>query len=106
MELIEIQKKALDIRNKYSELEQRKYGRKWTSAEIMEGFVGDVGQLMKLVMCKSGIRQKDNVDAELAHELSDCLYCVLVLAHEFNVDIEAEFLETMKSLVTRINNTK
>ena len=38
------------------------------------------------------------VDRKLAHELSDCLWSVLVLAHAYDVDLEQEFLRTMGEL--------
>ena len=64
----------------------------------MQGFVVDVGDLMKLVMAKSGVRQVEDVDKKLAHELSDCLWCVLVLSKMYGVDIEREFVRTMDEL--------
>jgi hypothetical protein len=68
----------------------------------MQGFVVDVGDLMKLVMAKSGIRQAEDVDKKLAHELSDCLWCVLVLSKMYGLDIEKEFMKTMDELDTWI----
>lgn len=70
----------------------------------MEGFVGDVGDLMKLIMAKEGVRDIENVDAKLAHELSDCLWCVLVLADKYGVDLESSFMKTMQELDIRIDN--
>lgn len=104
MELKELSKRAIEIRNMYSELEKKKYGREWTKSEIMEGFVGDVGDLMKLVMAKEGIREKENIDKQLAHELSDCLWSILVLSEKYEIDIEQSFLETMSALEERIKN--
>lgn len=64
----------------------------------MQGFVVDVGDLMKLVMAKAGARRVDDVDRKLAHELSDCLWSVLVLARLYDLDLEKEFLQTMAEL--------
>jgi len=94
--------KAVGIRNKYSELEKKKYGKEWTKEQVMEGFVGDVGDLMKLVMSKSGIRNIDNVDEKLAHELSDCFWCVIVLAQKYGVNLEEAFMKSMEELEKRI----
>ena len=69
----------------------------------MEGFVGDVGDLMKLTMSKAGIRNIEDVDNKLAHELSDCLWSILVLASKYNIDLEQAFMETMDELEGRIN---
>ena len=37
-------------------------------------------------------------DSRLAHELSDCLWSILVLAQLYDVDLEKEFLATMNAL--------
>ncbi len=64
----------------------------------MLGFVGDVGDLAKLVQGKAGVRPTPALDDKVAHELADCLWCVLTLADEYGVDLEAAFSETMESL--------
>lgn len=102
MSFKELQQRALEIRSKYAELNQKKYGREWTREEMAQGFVGDVGDLMKLVMAKAGIRETENVDERMAHELSDCLWSILVLADEYDVDMEASFHKTMDEIEKRI----
>jgi len=69
----------------------------------MEGFVGDIGDLMKIVMAKEGIRSMEDVDQKLAHELSDCLWCILVLAARYGIDLEGEFAKTMDDLDSRLS---
>jgi NTP pyrophosphatase (non-canonical NTP hydrolase) len=69
---------------------------------LMQGFVVDVGDLMKLVMAKAGTRPVDHVDQKLAHELSDCLWSVLVLAKAYDVDLEKEFLRTMDEIEVKL----
>jgi len=68
----------------------------------MQGLVVDVGDLMKLVMAKNGRRNVPDVDRKLAHELSDCLWSVLVLAQAYDVDLEKEFLATMTALEAKL----
>lgn len=102
MDFKQIIEKAVEVRNKYSELEKKKYGKEWTKEQIAQGFVGDVGCLMKLIMAKSGIRDIEDIDNKLAHELSDCLWCILVLANKYEVDLEKSFLNTMTELEKRI----
>lgn len=99
MELSLLSDRAMQIRQCFAAYEQRRTGRTWTREEIMQGFVVDVGDLMKLVMAKAGARRVDgDVDAKLAHELSDCLWSVLVLAKMYGFDLEKEFLKTMNEL--------
>jgi NTP pyrophosphatase (non-canonical NTP hydrolase) len=102
MELAALTTRALQVRQRYAEAEQTRHGRPWTREELMQGFVGDVGDLMKLVMAKSGVRPADEVDRKLAHELADCLWSVLVLAKAYDVDLEKEFLATMTELEAKL----
>ena len=102
MDFQEISKKAIAVREKYQQFELKEVGHEWSNQEIMEGFVGDVGDLMKLVMAKGGSRKIDKVDSKLSHELCDCLWCILVLAKKFHLDLEKEFLEKMDELNQRI----
>lgn len=103
MEFSELQKKALEVRAKYAQYEIEQYGEEWNISDIASGFVGDVGDLVKLIMGKIGKRSIENVDEKLAHELADCLWCVLVLADKLQIDLEGEFLKTMKELDERIS---
>lgn len=101
MELAELSKRALEVREKYAAMERGKNGKEWTRSQIAEGFVGDVGDLMKLVMAKEGLREIADVDRKFEHEISDCLWSVLVLAEKYNVDLEKAFLQTMDELTKR-----
>lgn len=103
MELKELSKEAIEIKEKYHELEIKKIGRVWTNSEIMEGFVVDVGELMRIVMEKEGIRKGRNVDEELVHEMGDCLYSLLILSEKYGIDLERAFRNTMDKLKNRIN---
>ena len=106
MEIKELSKKANDIRKLYSKMEMITIGKQRTSAQIMEGFVVDIGDLMKLVMAKEGLREIENVDEKLAHELADCLYSVFVLAKIYGIDIEKEFVKTMDELEKGLEDYK
>lgn len=99
----EISKRAIAIRNKYDQLNKTKRGVVWNEQQLMAGFVGDVGDLSKIIMAKHGLRAMDDVDAKLAHELSDCLWSILVLAHKYNIDLSKEFMKTMDELDKRID---
>jgi NTP pyrophosphatase (non-canonical NTP hydrolase) len=102
MQLKELFEQATEIRKKYAELEIKTSGKPWGALERTQGFVADAGELMKLMMAKSGLRQIDNVDAKLSHELCDCLWSILVIADELGIDIEKEFLYNMGELEKRI----
>jgi len=103
MDFQEISRKAITVRKLYEEFEARQYGAPWTSEEIALGFVGDVGDLEKLVMAESGRRTILESKIKLAHELADCLWSALVLANLHNIDLEKTFLETMNNLERQLS---
>ena len=90
----------MELRELFSELETARHGRPWGLEQIMLGFTGDVGDLAKLVQAATGMRQEANLQQRIAHELADCLWCVLVLADQLDVDLERAFSETMAELKT------
>jgi NTP pyrophosphatase (non-canonical NTP hydrolase) len=98
MDLGELQEQAVRIHDLYDELNRRERGRVWTREEFMLGFVGDVGDLAKLVMAQEGAREVPGGRAALEHELADCLWSVLILAYRYGVDLEDAFGRTMKEL--------
>jgi NTP pyrophosphatase (non-canonical NTP hydrolase) len=102
MDFLALLQRAKQIREKYSQLEKTAYGQEWSNLNIMEGFVGDVGELMKLVMAKEGLRTADNVDQKLAHELADCLWSVLILSDKYGIDLEQSFMKNMDELEAKI----
>jgi NTP pyrophosphatase (non-canonical NTP hydrolase) len=98
MEFQTLINRALDIRGRYEEKEKHLYGSAWTSEEIALGFVGDVGDLAKLVVAENGKRNIVNSKEKLEHELADCLWSVIVLSHIHGVDLENSFINTMNEL--------
>jgi len=101
MDFAELTRRAMEIRERYAVQEIARTGRAWTRAELAQGFVGDVGDLMKLLLAKDGRRPCADVDAKLAHELADCLWSLLVLAEACDVDLETAFLRTISELEAR-----
>ena len=102
MEFKTLVERAVRIRTGYAALERTKYGRSWMSVEVALGFVGDVGNLARLVMAVEGIRGIPDAGRQLAHELADCLWSILVLSHLYDIDLEQAFLQTMDQLEQHI----
>ena len=98
MDFQQMQERARAIRAQYADVEASTYGRSWTTEEIMLGFLGDVGDLAKLVQGKAGVRPREDLDEALAHELADCLWSVLTLADSYDVDLQGAFTATMDEL--------
>lgn len=103
MEFKTLVKKALTVGRKYDELNTNR-GVYWDAQNLMSGFVGDVGDLSKLIMAKYNLREIDDVDKKLAHELADCLWSIIMIANKLDIDLEAEFENTMNELEARLGN--
>lgn len=104
MNFDELQRRAIEIHNKYDKVNKDKRRSIWNEQQLMAGFVGDVGDLSKIIMAKHGLRDMEEVDKKLAHELSDCLWSVIVLASKYKIDLPNEFLKTMDELEIRIDS--
>jgi len=98
MDFQELSKRALTVREQYRSFEQKHYGVSWSNEELALGFVGDVGDLAKLVMAANGRRNIPDARHKLAHELADCLWSVIVLAEAHGVNLEEAFLQTIDDL--------
>ncbi len=90
--------RAMEVRTLFGEWEQATYGRQWSIADLLNGFMVDVGDLARLVMAATGARHEEDVTSRLAHELADCLWSILVLASRLDVDLGAAFSSTMDNL--------
>jgi NTP pyrophosphatase (non-canonical NTP hydrolase) len=98
MDLQELIKKADQLKDKYNKEHKEKGEPEWGVTEYTQGFVGDVGKLMKLIMAKQDFYNYENLDNKIKHELADCLYSVFVIASELNINLEKSFIETMDEL--------
>ena len=98
----ELSERVMRVRNRYAALEQKRYGRPWNVEEVALGFVGDVGDLAKLVLAEAGMRGIPDHREQLGHELADCHWSVLVLARLCGVDLEQAFASTMELLEARL----
>ncbi len=52
MELAELTRRAVEVRVRFAAAETDRGGPPWSRAELAQGFAGDVGALMKLVMAR------------------------------------------------------
>lgn len=91
MDLAQLQQRATAISELYDRHNAAAGRNAWTTADLALGFVGDVGDLAKLVMAVDGRREMEDARERLGHELADCLWSVLVLADRYGIDLAAEF---------------
>jgi len=103
MEMEKYQEEALRIRDLYREFENKNVGRAWSNEEIFIGLVSDIGDMSRLILAKEGARKIENLEMKMEHEISDCLWALLVLAKNYDIDLEKAFFENMKGLKDRIN---
>ncbi len=95
---------AKRVNVKYNQLNERDNGEAWNGDKLMAGFVGDVGDLSKIVMAKSGYRAMDDVDEKLKHELADCLWSIIMLADYYDIDLETQFVTSMHELEAHVDS--
>ena len=103
MSFSDLEKAALQLNELYEQLEVKRYGRVWTTQELALGFMGDVGDLAKLIQADAGVRTIDDVKAKLGHELSDCLWSIFVLANKCGIDLEAEFVRNTSEIAEYVS---
>lgn len=96
----------MQISAKYAELQKSQGKEPWARHDVVRAFVGDVGDLLKLTMAEDGVREIENSSTKIAHELSDCLWAIIVIANKYGVDLEESFLNTMDELDRRIDGAK
>jgi NTP pyrophosphatase (non-canonical NTP hydrolase) len=106
MEFQNLIDEALTVRKMYEEKEKQLYGSAWTSEEIALGFVGDVGDLAKLILAENGRRNLTNSKEKLEHELADCLWSIIVLSKLHDVNLEISFIKTMEGLKDHLLETQ
>jgi len=61
-----------------------------------------VGDLAKLIIAENGKRNIPNSKEKLKHELSDCLWSIIVLADLHGISLENAFLDTMNEIEKQI----
>jgi NTP pyrophosphatase (non-canonical NTP hydrolase) len=98
MNFSELEQAALELNDLYEQLEVQRWGRVWSTQELALGFMGDVGDLAKLVQAHAGVRTIDDHQTKIGHELSDCLWSIMVLAHKCGVDLETEFVRNTREI--------
>ena len=98
MNFNDLEEQALHLNELYERLEIKRWGRVWSTQELALGFMGDVGDLAKLVQAHAGVRTIEDRQAKLGHELSDCLWSIMVLANKCGVDLEAEFVRNIREI--------
>ncbi|MBL7078186.1 nucleotide pyrophosphohydrolase [Candidatus Shapirobacteria bacterium] len=101
MEFEDIIKRTKGIWKLYAQSDKKRLGKEWHRGEYAKALAADVGALVKLTMAKDGLREVKDVDEKMKHELADCLWCLIIIAEKYGVNLEKAFLETMEELEKR-----
>jgi NTP pyrophosphatase (non-canonical NTP hydrolase) len=101
MNLADLQKLGADVDDAYASLGKEK-GYKERTPYAYCGFLAtDLGELTEFVMAKENYRDGEDLDRKIAHELSDCLWAVLMLARHLDVNMEEAYVHTMEEIKKR-----
>ncbi len=102
----EMQARAVQVRGHFAEFERESYGTEWTVEDLVLGLMKDIGDLAEIVQRLEGKRvsQSRSAKADLEHEISDCLWSLLVIADRYHVDVSTAFDRTMNELDTWLQN--
>ncbi len=101
-ELKDLLQRAEEIRAKYNEANAKNGKDTWTIRDYAMGLVGDIGDLEKLIMAKENLRDIEDADEKLGHELADILWSLLIIANHYGIDLDHEFQKTMQVIEERI----
>ncbi|HPR09509.1 nucleotide pyrophosphohydrolase [Candidatus Saccharibacteria bacterium] len=101
-DVTDLQKRAMLLRERYNEINDRNGYARWNGQDYTSGLVGDVGDLIKIVMAKENKRSGSDIDDKLRHELGDILWSLFVIAETYNINLEQAFYQTMQELEQRL----
>ena len=102
--LDELRAQAIEVSSAYRKQNADQGFVDWSASDYVQGFMTDVGDLAKQIMIHEKKRGGDGDRQKIEHELADCLYSVLVIAHELNIDLGSAFESTMKELKTNLGD--
>ncbi|HSW36954.1 MAG TPA: hypothetical protein VLG37_01135 [Candidatus Saccharimonadales bacterium] len=105
-DLKDLQKRALVIANHYDDYNRKKGRETWDLNDYVDGLVGDVGDLMKLIMAVRNRRDINDAIPKVEHELNDLMWSILILYKLLQLDPEASFKKAMNELEARVIKMK
>ncbi len=106
MRIEEMQARAVGVRQRFAAFEESTYGQAWSTEDLVMGLMTDVGDLAEVVQRIEGKRpvRPQSALADLEHEISDCLWVLLVLADRYEVDVADAFDRTMDGIVAWLDD--
>ena len=100
----EIINAARRIDKKYQALDEERLGRKWSNTEFLAATATDWGELVEKIMIFDKLRDGEAKKQEIAHELSDLLWALIVLSDRLEIKLDEAFLNTINELEVRLKD--
>ena len=76
----------------------------WSLRDVAQGLAGDVGELNRIAMAHDGLRDLDEVESRLRHEIADCFWSLLMVCDRAGVDLAEVYAEQMQALALRLSS--
>ena len=95
--------RALEIADLYERSNMEAGRKSWALRDYLDGMIGDVGDFTKLLMARDGLRDIENVEAKIDHELDDLLWSYFVICKKLGRVPGATFMASMDQLEARFD---
>lgn len=97
--------RAMAIREKYHQLEQKHHGSNWTVEEDALAFLTDAGLVGRLTMAQQGrwTKSDSDVPTELAHKLAENIWWQIVLGERMGIDMDKAMTEFLANMEQKLN---
>ncbi len=107
MTLKELEQRVKKIKHAYNVANRFEGYKTWGESEYTHGLSGDAGDLAKLVLAKRGFSfvAKDT-ERKIAKKIADCLFSLLAIAEEMDIEVEAEFEAMLLKLEDKVKERK
>lgn len=101
--LKDLQARALEIKELYDRINSIESGHVWRREDYVRGLLVDVGELVELTMAADGVRRPPpNLPDRLSHEIADCLWSLIIIAHEYNIDLGPAFNKQTEKMAKKL----
>jgi len=95
-------KRARDIRQAYNEHNFRTGKKVRQTGDYVQGLVGDIGDLVKLLLHQNTAENPQHLNQKIRHELADVLWSLLAISDSLGVDLEQELKINLEYLEAKL----
>lgn len=106
MTIKQLNQKTQKVKRAYDDFRRKQGERAWMTSDYAEALVGDVGDLMKLVVKRRRKGASKAINRDIGKELADCLYMIMAMAQELDIDLEEEYKVNLEFLEQNLKELK